>query len=78
MNENRPPDWDWVKATGECTAASMFSTLRDLACRDIQERNEQLKRNKFTVGDVDTGGFWAGPGDWDPGKSIFFHPAFGV
>ena len=66
MHENRPPDR--VKATGECTAASMFSELHELARRNIQVRNEQLKneheKEKFTVSDKVcgefVGEFWVG------------------
>ena len=72
MHENRPPDWDWVKATGECTAISMFSKIHDLACRNIQERNKQLKRDKFAVSDVAECFFWADRGDGEHGTHIWF------
>ena len=64
MNKNRPlEDFDWVKATNECTAASMFSKLHELARRDIKTRNTQLENERetepFIVNEGGDGGeFW--------------------
>ena len=72
MHENRLPDWNWVKATGECTAASMYSKLHDLARRDIRARNEQLKKEKFAVGDDAVDFFWVDSGSGKHGTHIWF------
>ena len=72
MHENRSPDWNWVKATDECTVASMFSQLHELARRDIRARNEQLKREKFTVSDDGGGCFWVDHGAGEHGTHIWF------
>ena len=55
---NRPPDWDWVKTAGECTAAIMFGSLKTLAQRDVQTRNNQLGKERFIVGDHEGISFW--------------------
>ena len=46
---NRPPNWDWVKFEGECSAAIMFGTLHTLAQQNVETRNKQLGRDKFAA-----------------------------
>lgn len=53
MVDDRPPDWDWVKATQNCRALVMFGTLKALAQRDIQTRNADSGREAFTVTEID-------------------------
>ena len=72
MHENRPPNWDWVKATGECTATNMFSKLHELARRDIQKRNEQLGKEQFIVSDNESG-FWVDRSGVGLGTHIWFN-----
>ena len=47
---SRPSNWNWVKATHECTASVMFGTLHALARHNVETRNEQLGgRHKFAA-----------------------------
>ena len=45
----KPSTWDWVTATNECNADTMFGTLHTLAQQNIETRNKQLGRNKFAA-----------------------------
>ncbi len=49
MVEDRPSDWDWVKATYECTASVMFGRLMAMAAQNVQQRNKQLGRDAFKL-----------------------------
>ncbi len=49
MVDERPPDWDWVKATHECSAEVMFGILQTLAKRDVAARNGKLAKEQFIV-----------------------------
>jgi hypothetical protein len=52
MADERPRNWDWVKATHECSALIMFGELKALAQRDVQARNQQLNQERFTVTEI--------------------------
>src|SRR5579872_3138188 len=47
MPDERPPDWDWVKAIGTCKATVMFGTLKTLAKQNVDTRNAQLETARF-------------------------------
>lgn len=53
MTEVRPPDWDWVTERANCSIVVMFERLRDLARRDMDTRNQQLRSNLFHFGEAE-------------------------
>jgi hypothetical protein len=69
--EPRPTDWEWVKQIGLCKAETMFGRLRELAKRDMLERNKQLRNDKFEL--VDITGLQFSIGDTrEYAKHVFF------
>lgn len=71
MTEQRPQDWEWVKATHQCKAIAMFGRLQALAQRDIDQRNEQLGRKTFHLTEINGLEFSISKnGGWD--DRVFF------
>ena len=73
-NEERPADWDWVKATHECNAAIMFGVLQTLAKRDVDQRNKQLGKDRFEV-KSDGARFEVMKTSGEPSKVVYFQLA---
>jgi hypothetical protein len=53
MTDERPHDWEWVKAIGTCQATVVFGELKSLVKRDVSTRNQQLGREQFSFVEVD-------------------------
>lgn len=53
MIEDRPADWDWVKAVDTCKATVMFGTLKTLAKQNVDTRNAQVGKNRFVFQEID-------------------------
>ena len=72
MVDKRPDDWNWVQATEKCTAHAMFGRLRQVAQRNVEDRNRQLGgEERFLVTDVNARQFSVGPAG-DVQSSIVF------
>jgi hypothetical protein len=53
MTDERPPNWDWVKAIATCKATVMFGEMKTLAKQNVDTRNGQLGGEPFRFSEPD-------------------------
>ncbi len=70
--DERPQDWNWVEAQGRCKVEVMFGRLRELAKRDVDQRNKQLNKQAFVLKDIDGITFSVSAVKGDFNGQIFF------